>query len=417
VSLDPFFSEGFAMKIVPNLGAAVPVLTPRIISFPDILQQGVSSVPITVLVSNYGDVDLTLASITISGPNATDFSQTNNCAATVAAGNQCTITVIFTPTVPSGQRTATLTVSFGGGFVAQTVSLTGAAGTPTFQITPVPGDFGSISDSETNALFFTITNTGTGPLTISNSTINPTPVVGDNFDFGSAFQSGPTGVLRPGESTLRFAIVMHTGINTGNVSAQFIVQDNAPGNPHVFDLKGFIFRTFPDFGMAINNGAPASATITAGQTATYDVVAASVSIISPGTLSFGCSGAPAGATCTATPNSLALPSPHATHISVTVTTTAFGASLQHHIPVWPWATAGVAALMWMRPRRRNLKSRLLLIFTAGVLSAMIACGGGGSNGGGGGGGGVATPPGTYSLTLTATSANVTHTMPLTLVVK
>ena len=417
VSLDPFFSEGFAMKIVPNLGAAVPVLTPRIISFPDILQQGIPSVPITVLVSDYGDVDLSLASITLSGPNATDFSQTNNCAATVAAGNQCTITVIFTPTVPSGQRTATLTVSFGGGFAAQTVSLTGTAGTPAFQITPVPGDFGSISDSETNTLFFTITNTGTGPLTISNSTINPTPVVGDNFDFGSVFQSGPTGVLRPGESTLRFAIVMHTGINTGNVSAQFIVQDNAPGNPHVFNLKGFIFRTFPDFGMAINNGAPASATITAGQTATYDVVAASVSIISPGTLSFGCSGAPAGATCTATPNSLALPSPHATHISVTVTTTAAQASLQHHIPVWPWATAGVAALMWMRPRRSNLKSRLLLIFAAGVLAAMIACGGGGSNGGGGGGRGVPTPPGTYSLTLTATSANVTHTLPLTLVVK
>jgi hypothetical protein len=416
VSVNFFIPEGFAMKIVPSLGAAVPVLAPRIISFPDILQQGVPSVPITVLVSDYGDVDLSLASITISGPNATDFSQTNNCAATVAAGNQCTITVIFTPPVPSGQRTATLTVSFSGGFPAQTVSLIGAAGTPAFQITPVPGDFGTVSDSETNALFFTITNTGTGPLTISNSTINPAPAPGDNFDFGSAF-FGPTGVLRPGESTLRFAILMHTGINTGNVSAQFIVHDNAPGNPHVFNLKGFIFRTFPDFGMAINNGAPASATVTAGQSATYDVVAASVSIISPGTLSFDCAGAPAGATCTATPNSLALPSPHATHISVTVTTTAAQASLQHHIPVWPWATAGVAALMWMRPRRRNLKSRLLLIFTAGVLSAMIACGGGGSNGGGGGGGGVPTPPGTYSLVLTAKSANVTHTLPLTLVVK
>jgi hypothetical protein len=417
VSLNFSIPEGFAMKIVPSLGAAVPVLTPRIISFPDILQQGVPSVPITVVVSNYGDVDLSLASITISGSNATDFSQTNNCAVTVAAGNQCTITVIFTPTVPSGQRTATLTVSFGGGFAAQTVSLMGPAGTPAFQITPVPGDFGSISDSESGVLFFTITNTGTGPLTISNSTINPAPAPGDNFDFGGVFSFGPTGVLRPGESTLQFAIVMHGGINIGNVSAQFIVQDNAPGNPHVFNLKGFIFRTFPDFGMAINNGAPASATVTAGQTASYDVVAASVPLISPGTLSFDCAGAPAGATCTATPNSLALPSPHATHISVTVTTTAFGASLQHHIPVWPWVTAGVAALVWMRPRRRNLKSRLLLIFAAGTFAAMIACGGGGSNGRGGGGGGVPTPPGTYNLTLTATSANVTHTLPLTLVVK
>lgn len=405
------------MKIVPSLGAAVPVLTPRIISFPDILPQGVPSVPITVLVSNYGDADLSLAGITISGPNAADFSQTNNCAATVAAGNQCTITVIFTPTVPSGQRTATLTVSFGGGFAPQTVSLTGPAGTPAFQITPVPGDFGSISDSESAILLFTITNSGTGPLTISNSTINPTPVVGDNFDFGTAFQSGPTAVLRPGESTLPFAIIMHVGINAGNVSAQFIVQDNAPGNPHVFNLKGFIFRTFPDFGIALNNGAPASATVTAGQTASYDVVAASVSIISPGTLSFSCAGAPAGATCTATPNSLALPAPHATHISVTVTTTAFGASLQHHIPVWPWATVGVAALVWILPRRRNLKSRLLLISAAVVFAAMTACGGGGSNGGGGGGGGTTTPPGTYSLVVTASSGTVTHTLPLTLVVK
>ena len=413
VSVNFTIPEGFAMKIVPSLGAATPVLAPRIISFPDILGQGISSVPITVVVSNYGDVDLSLANIAISGLNATDFSQTNNCAATIAAGNNCTVTVVFTPTVGDGVRTATLTVSFGGNFPVQTVSLTGRAGTPRFQLNPAPVDFGTISDLDSSIQFFTITNVGTAPLVFTSVTLDPSDNTA-SFVFGTA-PFLPT--LQPGETSLQFAIQMRTALHNGEQTGQFIVQDNSPGSPHVFNLTGFSFLVAPDFAMSTTNGVPATATVSAGQTATYDVFAGSFLFFnSGGVLSFSCSGAPAGATCSASPNSVMLPVKTA-HIVVSVTTTAARASLRHDAPIWPWAATAAAALVFVRPRRRNLKSRLLLIFAAGVLAAMIACGGGGSNGGGGGGRGVPTPPGTYSLTLTATSANVTHTLPLTLVVK
>jgi hypothetical protein len=46
----------------------------------------------------------------------------------------------------------------------------------------------------------------------------------------------------------------------------------------------------------------------------------------------------------------------------------------------------------------------------GMIGIMSACGGGGSSGSGG------TPPGTYALTVTATSGTLTHTSQVTLTV-
>ncbi len=411
--IDPFFSIGFAMKIVPTLGAAVPTVGPRIISFPDILQQGVSSAPVTVLVSNYGDVDLSLGSIALSGADPADFSQTNNCGVTIAAGNFCSIAVVFTPTVGDGVRTATVTVTFGGTFPAQTISLTGRAGTPAFQINPVPVDFGTISVLDASTQFFTITNAGTGPLAFTSATFNPPASTTAPFVFGiPPFLTLP---LQPGQTSLQFSIVMRSPLTVGKQSGQLIIQDNAPGSPHVFNLTGFSFPVAPDFGLSTANGVPANATVTAGQTATYDVFAGSFLFFnSGGTIVFSCTGAPAGATCSANPNSVVLPAKTA-HIVVSVTTTAARASLDHRKFLWPWVVA-VGAFVWIGSRRRRRSTLLLALCLAGILGSMLACGGGGSNGGGGGGG-TPTPPGTYNLTLTATSANVTHTLPLTLVVK
>ena len=165
--------DGFAMKIVPSLGAAVPVVGPRRLIFRDVLQQGVQSAPLTVLVSNFGDADLAFGNIALSGANVGDFSQSNNRGATIPVGQHCSVTLTFTPSVGEGVRTATLTVSFGGNFAAQTVSITGTAGTPRFQITPVPGDFGTIGDTQVSAESFRITNVGTAPLTPKSVVVTP----------------------------------------------------------------------------------------------------------------------------------------------------------------------------------------------------------------------------------------------------
>jgi Domain of unknown function (DUF4082)/Bacterial Ig domain len=52
----------------------------------------------TLTVSNTGNTALTLSSITITGTDSSDFTQTNNCGTNLGAGSNCTIAVTFTPT-------------------------------------------------------------------------------------------------------------------------------------------------------------------------------------------------------------------------------------------------------------------------------------------------------------------------------
>ncbi len=85
---------------------------------------GTSSASVPVKLTNEGFVPLSITQISITGANATDFSQTNNCGAGIAAGATCTMSVTFTP-LATGVRTAAVTISDNGGASPQTVSLTG----------------------------------------------------------------------------------------------------------------------------------------------------------------------------------------------------------------------------------------------------------------------------------------------------
>ena len=66
---------------------------------------GTTSTPRKVNLSNSGVAPLTISGISISGRNAADFAQTNNCGATLAPGARCSLKVTFTPTA-KGSRSA-----------------------------------------------------------------------------------------------------------------------------------------------------------------------------------------------------------------------------------------------------------------------------------------------------------------------
>jgi parallel beta-helix repeat protein len=74
----------------------------------------------TVTVHNTGSAAAIVSSIGITG----DFTQTNTCGGSVAAGSSCTVTVTFRPTA-SGTRTGTLTVNSNASNNPTTVALTG----------------------------------------------------------------------------------------------------------------------------------------------------------------------------------------------------------------------------------------------------------------------------------------------------
>ncbi|HWB34966.1 MAG TPA: choice-of-anchor D domain-containing protein, partial [Rugosimonospora sp.] len=78
-----------------------------------------------VTVTNTGTAAASVSGISVSG----DYSQTNNCGASIAAGASCTVSVSFRPTA-SGTRTGTLTITSNATNSPTTVALTGTgAGT------------------------------------------------------------------------------------------------------------------------------------------------------------------------------------------------------------------------------------------------------------------------------------------------
>jgi FG-GAP-like repeat/Abnormal spindle-like microcephaly-assoc'd, ASPM-SPD-2-Hydin/Protein of unknown function (DUF1573) len=86
---------------------------------------GASSTPQNVILTNTNTVSsMTISSVTMTGNDPSDFSQTNNCGKSLAAGASCTITVTFTPQA-TGSRTASLSVADSGGGGSQTVALSG----------------------------------------------------------------------------------------------------------------------------------------------------------------------------------------------------------------------------------------------------------------------------------------------------
>ena len=78
----------------------------------------------TFTITDVGTVPLNIGTLSISGSNASDFSQTNNCAAPIAPGGFCTVTVTFTPSA-TGSRFASLTIPEDGGGVALGLRLSG----------------------------------------------------------------------------------------------------------------------------------------------------------------------------------------------------------------------------------------------------------------------------------------------------
>jgi len=89
---------------------------------------GTASPSQTATLSNTGSAALSIASISVSGANASDFTISNNCGSALAAGATCAITVTFTPS-GAGSRGATLILTDNSGNVAGSTQTTALAGT------------------------------------------------------------------------------------------------------------------------------------------------------------------------------------------------------------------------------------------------------------------------------------------------
>ncbi len=134
-----------------------------------LLQIGLSSASQTVTVNNVSTHSVTFTSITSSG----DFTETNTCPTTLNAGQGCTITVTFTPTV-SGTRPGTVTLKDNcPGSSSQTISLTGTGEALALGFSPSSLNFGSIVVGASSTVTATLTNDGSSSVNITGSSISP----------------------------------------------------------------------------------------------------------------------------------------------------------------------------------------------------------------------------------------------------
>jgi endoglucanase Acf2 len=106
---------------------------------------GTTSAAQTVTLTNNGPGTLTINSIAVTG----DFSQTNNCGASLAANANCTINVSFKPTA-SGSRAGTLTVTDNASNGPQTASLSGTGTTAQAPAAPSNLSATAVSSSQIN---------------------------------------------------------------------------------------------------------------------------------------------------------------------------------------------------------------------------------------------------------------------------
>jgi hypothetical protein len=88
-------NNSYVPQTVSLTGTGSAIKTPAIVNFATQVPIGTSAIH-SVGFKNVGTQPVTISSILIAGP---DFSQTNNCRATLKPGGNCTFTVQFTPSI------------------------------------------------------------------------------------------------------------------------------------------------------------------------------------------------------------------------------------------------------------------------------------------------------------------------------
>jgi hypothetical protein len=185
--------------------APIPLagLSPSSLTFTSQLT-GTTSTAQTVTLTNSGTGPLTINSIVISG----DYSQTHTCGTSLTAGNNCTISIAFAPTV-NGSRAGTLTITDNA--TLSTTSLT----------------FSSQTTGTTSAAqLVSLTNSGNAALTLSSITASG--------DF-TLTQNCGTSVAAGGTCTLS---VTFTPTVAGTRTGTITIADNASGSTQAIALSG-----------------------------------------------------------------------------------------------------------------------------------------------------------------------------------
>jgi hypothetical protein len=398
--------------------SAIPMakatLTPASLTFT--AAAGATSAAQTATLSNTGNASLAISGITITGADPNDFSQTNNCGNSLAAGSNCYISVTFTP-ASVASFAATISVADNAAKSPQTVALSGTGTTPPAPIamlTPTSLSFSSNTGVASAAKVATLANTGNAPLAISGITIagaNPS-------DFS---QTNTCGSSLAASATCAISVTF-TPASAASFTATLSVADNASGSPQTTSLSGTGVTPAADFGLSsptspqtIAPGAAAKFVIDVSTTPSGDTFGNAVTL--------SASGLPPNATATFSPANVT-PGASSANSTLTIQTVATApVTAVNRKPASPWPVltpsmavlfGGFGLLFWRRRHGQVLRRLsmfvVLLAFGIGALGVM-GCGGGFALT-------QQSPrPTTYTVLVTGTSGADQHTTTVTLTVQ
>jgi hypothetical protein len=361
--------DGTATAFTVTSGATLSALAS--LAFPGTAPGTTSTLPLTV--TNSGDAVLIVTGATFSGPNAADFSQTNDCAS-VAPLTTCSVSIVFTPSTLLAES-ATLTIASNAVNSPNAVALTsGVAPAPIVVTSSTSLDYGSVAVNTSATKTLNVGNSGTAAA--NNLAVQ---VSGAGFTVSNSCPSS-LAVLAQCSVTVTFSPTA-TGAQTGTLT----VTSNI--SPVTVALLG------TGTPAAAVTATPPALSGSSGGTLTAQISFANFP--SSPTVTAACQ-IPAG-TCTIQNNS-----------QLVVTTTArssAGLPVRRFPGLYLPLAILIGVMVWSFSRRR----RTVLAFAAAVLLA--GCGGGQSTPPPV----LGTPAGTYNVIVTGTAGSVSQsvTVPVT----
>jgi hypothetical protein len=359
---------------------------------------GTSSALQNIVLTNTGDKALTLIAAATTG----DFIAVNSCGNSLAGHSTCTIGVIFQPTV-LGAATGTLTIS--DQYRAQSVALTGTGiAPPGVSLSPLFGmsfpvtGVGLSSAPQT----VTLTNNGGAPLSISTIAVNGDFAIApggntctDTVPIGSACTMQVT--FRPTAG----------GVRKGALT----ISDSAASSPQTLPLTG----SGVAFSLAFNG--PSTVTTSSGQNAVFPLLLTTGPAVNGAKIALTCTGAPVNSTCNITPATIPVDG-NATTVSVTVLTGVPNLVQSHRPARYAWLALVIpVGLLGLRRKRLAAAAVFCVLLVANGCGAGRLIPASGGPGSGSGSTNAVTPNGTYTIVVTGTSAGLTRSVNLTLVVQ
>jgi hypothetical protein len=182
-----------------------------------------TSPPKTVTLTNNGDANLELTSVTATG----DFAVTDDCGTSVLPAASCSLSITSTPG-DLGPRLGTVTIADNAWGSSHIVNLVGL-GVPSPAVTLAPSSLTfapQFVGTTSQAQSVTLSNTGQAVLNISSVTANGE--FSQSNDCSSPLAVGASCKIN----------VAFTPVGTGAIAGAIVVTDDAPGSPQSVPLLG-----------------------------------------------------------------------------------------------------------------------------------------------------------------------------------